>query len=31
MHGASFKGDGRSEILELATVIRETIGQGVAI
>ena len=31
MHGASFKGDGRSEILELATVIRETIGKGVAI
>ncbi len=30
MHGASFKGDGRTEVLELAAMTRQTIGEGVA-
>jgi hypothetical protein len=27
MHGSSFRGDGRAAILDLATVIKETLGK----
>lgn len=31
MHGSSFRGNGRKEILELASVIKDTIGKGITI